>query len=274
MISPLDILSTLGAVVDPVTRQPNLVDIKPFFDWVGTPLRNTILTMRLLNVAEEEEAATFCSKFPESVQKQKMVVEILIRSIWAFNGMPLCTKEQLENFNSNADTELTELDFKRMKVGTFEALVRDRLEATYYGLQQKQVRGLQGVVQCFVTGKLFPVKEIPEGSIRIRYTLAEIISKEAYDGLSDSEKKDVEELMKGTVPDDAENVPVDRGIKEAESKPAQMTLDGTFKCRYCGLPFLSEEDVLEHVEKACTKVGAPPPDETSFQRSEVRTTAG
>jgi len=253
--SPLDILSSLGALKDPITGDINLVDIKPFFDWIGTSLRNTILTMRLLNAGEDEDSAMYCARFPEGVRQEKRVVETLIRSIWRFNGVALCTQEDLETFNQSNNLELSELDFKRMKIRNFEKLVRDRLYAIYVALEQKQVRALHGIAMCHVTGKTFLVTDIPEGSIRIRYSSAEIICKEAYDTLTPVEQKEIEELMRGVT--HQVDVSVEQVVAQAATKPAIMTLDNTYRCRYCNKEFPSEGEVITHVETNCDRVGFP-----------------
>ena len=253
--NPLAILSELGALKDPITNQVNLIDLKPFFDWTNNPLRNTILTMRLLNVGELEDIEEYLASFAEGARKEKRTTEILIRSVWRFNGVDLCRKEDLDLFNKDREgKEFTELEYKRWHIRNFEVLVRDRLDAIYAGMQHKQVRALQGYVMCHVTGKLYPIKDIPEGSIRIRYSLAEIIAGDAYKDLSDSEKEEVKELMRGLYKEpirDAEDV----AIADAQEKVSIATLDNTYRCRYCSKEFPSEQDVLIHVEKECTRVG-------------------
>jgi hypothetical protein len=238
---------------------------------VGSPLRNTIITYRLLNVGELEDCTIYCARFPESVRSEKMMIERLVRAIWKFNGVFLCTKETVDSYNKANDTELTELDYKRMKLRNMEGVVRDRLDAIYLNLQLKQVRMLQGKVMCHVSGEVFPVNNTPEGSIKVRYSIGEIISGTVWGKLTDSEKADVEFLMQGLMP--VKEVPVaeEKQQKITHITPPVETVVSNV-CPYCGTMRDTYDQILFHIEHECEKVNQTPStsdqEESSFAKPE------
>jgi hypothetical protein len=255
--SPLSLLAALGSWTDPTTHEFALYDIKPFFDWRGTLLRNTVITMQLLSVKEIDEVTEYVARFPEASRAEKMQIELVCRSLKKFNAMPLYRKEELDTFNTDHQLNLDEVDFIRIKVKEFERIVLERLDAVYYGLQQKQIRFLQGISLCHVTGNTFPSNKLPEGSRKMLYSLAEIICPEGWDKMGDEDKADIDMLNRGAtsiISPSAES-PEKTAVSEKE-KPYVGTLDGTYRCAHCNAgPFDTQEEVLIHVERECTRVG-------------------
>jgi len=159
----------LGAL----SEASGLIDIKPFKDWKGSAWKDKVFSMRLCNAGELLDIGKYVSDFPESSRTQATRIELLIRSIWQIDGRSLVTPEELQTYNETNRTQISSFEFLRVWIRNLEQIVVDRLDSVYGGLQLKQIRRLQSTHICEICATTY--EQIPEGSVRLRYSLSEII---------------------------------------------------------------------------------------------------
>ena len=224
-----------------------LVEIKPFRDWQASPYRSKIFKMRLCNAGEILEISSYCDTVPQSARVQATKLELLIRSVWSIDDKRLLAEEDLSKYNADHKSSMTVLDYMRLWARNLEQIVVDRLESVYDGLQQKQLRRIQGVYLCEVcTGQFF---DLPEGTKKLKFSLGEIICPTCLSTML-PDTLSIYDFSEST---DVRPRPTSR---PAEERPPVVEEERSFggngyKCD-CGEEFDSLEDFTTHRE-TCTK---------------------
>lgn len=184
--------SILHIMTELTSLSPNgVVIIKPFRAWFGIPTwQNKKIGMRILNAGEIEAAMEMINNSSETSQDFALKIEIIARSLWSVDGLSVANKEDLNNYNELHKTELTEIEYKRFYVKSFEHYVVEHLYNVYNELQKKQSRKVFGIYECAVTKKTFT--KIPEGSKTLLYNTSEIICPEGLAQLTENDIFDFE----------------------------------------------------------------------------------
>jgi hypothetical protein len=224
-----------------------LVEIKPFRDWQVSPYRNKIFKMRLCNAGEILEIASYCDTQPQSARVQATKLELMIRSVWSIDGKQLLAEEELAKYNADHKSSMTVLDYMRLWSRNLEQIVVDRLEAIYDGLQQKQLRRIQGMYLCEACTTQF--YDLPEGTKKLKYSLGEIICPTCLASMT----PDIQSTYDFNESTDVRPRPASR---PAQKQPPVMEEESSFggngyKCG-CGEEFDSLEAFTTHRE-TCTK---------------------
>jgi hypothetical protein len=197
----LSSLENLGAL----SENFGLLEIKPFRDWSDHIWKNKIFSLRLCNAGEMLSIYSQLANFPEIARVQATKIEIIIRSIYTIADQPLISPEALAQYNDSHKSQLTTLEFLRQWVGNLEQIVIDRLDMIYGGLQLKQERQLQGVSLCANCENQFT--ELPEGSKKLKYSLAEIVCGNCIKEIKDFSDFDFGETVPSTAPEESSPVP-------------------------------------------------------------------
>ena len=232
----LQIFEDLGSL----SKNFGLYKVKPFRDWKGSEWQHKILTMRLCNVGEMIDIASYCNDIPEAARTHVTRVEILIRSIWAIDDRVLLTPEELKEFNEANNTELTTIEYLRNWCRNLEEILLERLDAVYGGLQLKQLRMLQGNHMCERCGTV--VSEVSTGSLKLKYTLSEILCPTCT---PTADPKDY---------DIAQEAPVTQSFQDFRPDVEVPLMVPSYICD-CKLTFETFEEYTSH-RTTCTQAGA------------------
>lgn len=179
-----------------------LIEIKPFRDWKLSYWKHKKFKMRLTNSGENLEINEYISKYPDSAKDQARKMEIVIRSLYSVDDLPLAAAEEVEKYNTTYSVNIDRLQYLRLWLINVEQVVLDRLYSVYIGLQGKQLRMANGQYMCDVTGSIF--NKIPEGALLLDYSISEIICKEGIDLLGSNNIKvedlyDVQNIQAGKI---------------------------------------------------------------------------
>jgi len=218
-----------------------IFEIKPFKDWVGFPVWiNKIFSMRLCNSGEVLDITSITAEKPESERLELTKFEMLSRSIMSIDGRSLINEEELEEYNKANKTNFeSPREWISIYLRNLEAVVVDRLDAVYGALMLKQQRGLLNTVICAATNKLFTKDSIPEGSLYLKYDLAEIITPEGIALYPDTYKEKFD--IVSAIPIESGSVPPVETIETPEETPNKEG-DDTFEKRKNALEEKDIED--------------------------------
>jgi hypothetical protein len=186
MASILKVLTELTAL------SPNgIVVLKPFRSWFGIPeWRNRLVGIRLLNAKEIEQALEVINTYSDTSKEQALKREIVARALWSIDGAYVVPKEELEQYNKEHKTELSDLEYKRIFVGDFEQYVVDYLYNVYSELQQKQTRKIFGIYMCAVCRNT--VSSPPPKENKIKFHTAEYICDSCKSTITENDMFDFE----------------------------------------------------------------------------------
>ena len=198
VMTELTALSTNGIVI-----------LKPFRGWYGIPLwQDRKIGIRVLNAGEIEDAMDYISNVSVTAQDIALKLEIVARSLWSVDGAYVASKEDVDNYNELNKTELSELEYKRVLIHSFEHNVIEHLYMTYGELQKKQSRKVYGLNECAITKQVFTTNNIPQGSKYLLYNTSEIISPAGLEKIKPEDNFDFEKEVQPITIDSIQNQPV------------------------------------------------------------------
>ncbi len=172
----MGVIETLHAIVD-----IGLIHVRPFANWDGVPIKDIVVTMRLLNSEELREVAIAANEFALGTIPHTHLLQIhtLAKIIHTWDGTLLTTQDDLDKYNEEHESALTMLDYKIKWLGTLEKPVHDVLDAMYNELRSKQERLMRGLVKCEISGDVMRREKAKseDGTIWLdEYELCEIRS--------------------------------------------------------------------------------------------------
>lgn len=218
-----------------------IFEIKPFKDWVGFPLwNNKIFSMRLCNAGEVLDIASIIAEKPEQERLELTKFEMLSRSIMSIEGRALINEEELVKYNEANKTNFeSPREWISIYLRNLEAVVLNRLDAVYGALTLKQTRGLLNNVICGATNRLFTKDAIPEGSLYLKYDLAEILTPEGIKMYPDTYKEKFEIVSAQTT--EPAKTTESEAVEKIEDTPKKEG-DDTFEKRKIALEEADTED--------------------------------
>lgn len=189
--------------------------LKPFRPWFGIPLwRGRTVGLRLLNAGEIEQSLEFINTAATTAQDQALKKEIVSRSLWTIDGSYVVSKEELEQYNRDHRSELSDLEYKRIFVNGFEQYLVDFLYSMYNELQQKQTRLVLGINMCAVCRDT--ELTIPPTARKLKFSVAEYVCGDCLTTVTDKDGFEFEE--KTIVPEPtAEQTVVSQPVPKART---------------------------------------------------------
>jgi hypothetical protein len=181
--------------------------LKPFRPWFGIPLwRGRTVGIRLLNAGEIEQALEYVNDASIAAQDQALKKEIVARCLWTIDGAYVAPKEEVEQYNKDHKTELSDIEYRRIFVQDFEQFLVDYLYTIYTELQQKQTRKVMGISMCAICKTTTP--HIPSNARKIKFNTAEYLCADCLTNITDDDGFDFED-----------QIPVDTPKKENKPEP-------------------------------------------------------
>lgn len=134
--------------------------------------------MRVLNAQEIQQALEAVNDVPLTGQDQALKKEIVARSLWSIDGAYVALKEDVDEYNNVNSTQLTETEYKRVYVNSYEQYLVDFLYVVYTELQKKQIRRVMGLHMCAVCKNQY--SKLPEKSYPINFDIAEMVCETCF----------------------------------------------------------------------------------------------
>jgi hypothetical protein len=241
----LNSLEDLGAL----SSSYGLIDIKPFKDWIGSKWCERIFTFRLCNTGEVFDIATDLGEYSADAKEIKLKHELIVRSVYAIDGNKLVKPEEVDIYNQQHNTNLSEHQFLLLWVRNLEKIVVNRLDAVYSALEFKQMRLLRGVKICAECNREF-VSYPPKAKI-LNYSLAEILCPECLTTKSiDLSLYDICQTENQIGKDTPSVNNKDTKLSDIASVPDSEEDEG-YKCE-CGEEFDELESYISH-RNSCPK---------------------
>ena len=163
-----------------------VIILKPFRPWFGIPLwRDRNVGIRVLNAQEIQQALETVSDVATAAQDQALKQEIVTRSLWSIDGAYVASKEDLDEYNKLHSTTLTEIEYKRVFVASFEQYLIDYLYTVYTELQKKQVRKVFGLSMCAVCKN--QESKVPDNAHVLNFDVAEMICAACFSNVTEED---------------------------------------------------------------------------------------
>jgi hypothetical protein len=229
----LSSLEDLGAL----SAQYGIYKIKPFRDWIGSPWKDRVFSMRLCNAGEVLDIMSLCNEVPETARAYAAKVELVIRSVYAIDDRALVTPEELAEYNKLHHCALSLQEHLRGWVGNLEQIVVDRLDGIIRGLQGKQIRLLQGMAMCEACGVEVSASSLSPDTKLLKYALGEVLCGVCAEK-EDLTKYDLQQLEVVSPP----SSPDASSPASAESSFTSKHICG------CGSEFSTLEEFVQHRE--------------------------